>query len=82
MAPITIPDFTCAHCGNRETLMLVKAPPGLVNREVAEHGRAKPPPGLASADAEEHRRTGVIPELDWTCSRCGTVDTYELVPRH
>jgi hypothetical protein len=66
MPPITIPDYTCAHCGNRETLMLVKAPPGLANVGVDE----------------VHRPAGAIPTLDWTCSRCGTMDTFQIVPLH
>jgi predicted nucleic-acid-binding Zn-ribbon protein len=74
---VTIPDWTCAHCGNKETLELRKAPPGLV---VSDAPRAAPhhPPGLTGTDAPTPERE--VPTLDWTCSRCGMTETYMLVP--
>jgi hypothetical protein len=77
MRHITIPDWTCAHCGNSETLQLTKAPPGLV---VADAGGPAPhhPPGPAGTDGPSPARQ--VPTLDWTCSRCGTSETYVLVP--
>jgi hypothetical protein len=75
--PITIPDWTCAHCGNRETLQLTKAPPGLVVTE-ARGAAPHPPSGLIGTDAPPPVRE--VPTLDWTCSRCGTTETYTLVP--